>query len=83
MKLDFLILRDLLIYNYKAESRKQQRMFFDIYENQAEEVAAIIKDAATEADNADDNKSDTSVALRKKVQNLNLKRRGTVVNDSI
>lgn len=83
MKLDFLILRDLLIYNYKAESRKQQRMFFDIYENQAEEVAAIIKDAATEADNADDNKSDTSVALRRKVQNLNLKRRGTVIHESI
>ncbi len=70
MKLDFLILRDLLIYNYKVESRKQQRMFFDLYDTQGEEVANIIKDATTEAKSTADDKSDNSGKLTMKLQAL-------------
>lgn len=52
-----------------------------MYENQGEEVAAIIKDAAIEGRKDEDDKSDNSAALRKKVQAL--KRRGTLRKDQI
>ena len=77
VKLDEWILRDLLIYNYKLESRKSQQMFFEMYEDKGHEVAAIIKEAAIEPKELDDGMSDNSAALRDKVQALKpaLKRR--------
>ena len=66
-------MRDLLIYNYKIDSRKSQQMFFEMYENKADEVAAIIKGAATETVETDEDN------LRQKVQAL--KRRGTLQKD--
>ena len=48
-------------------------MFFEMYENKADEVAAIIKGAATETAETDEDN------LRQKVQAL--KRRGTLQKD--
>ena len=67
VKLDEWILRDLLIYNYKMESRKSQQMFFEMYEDNGHEVAAIIKEAAQESKDVDEGKSNNSNALREKV----------------
>ena len=76
VKLDEWILRDLLIYNYKPDSRKSQQMFFEMYEDKADEVAAIIKTAAT--DNATETEEDT---IRDKVKAL--KRRNTMQRDQL
>ena len=83
VKLDEWILRDLLIYNYKMESRKSQQMFFEMYEDKGHEVAAIIKEAAIDTKDGDDGKSDNSNAIREKVQDLKqgLKRRNTIKLD--
>lgn len=83
VKLDEWILRDLLIYNYKMESRKSQQMFFEMYEDNGHEVAAIIKEAAQESKDVDEGKSNNSNALREKVQALKipLKRRNTIKID--
>ena len=69
-------MRDLLIYNYKPDSRKSQQMFFEMYEDKADEVAAIIKTAAT--DNATETEEDT---IRDKVKAL--KRRNTMQRDQL
>lgn len=45
-------------------------MFFDLYDTQGEEVANIIKDAATEAKSTADDKSDNSGKLTMKLQAL-------------
>ena len=74
VKLDEWILRDLLIYNYKPELRKSQQLFFDMYDQKADEVATIIKTAALD-DTGDDAKSDNSAAIRRQVHAL--KRRGS------
>lgn len=81
LKLDEWILRDLLIYNYKPQDRKTQQMFFEMYEDQGEEVATIIKDAAIEMTSGKDDNSNNSGALRGKVQAL--KRRGTLRKDQL
>lgn len=82
VKLDELILRDLLIYNYKPDTRTQQRLFFDMYHDQADDVAAIIKDAALDpkAEN-DADLSHHSAQLREKVQKL--KRRNTLKKEQL
>ena len=58
-------------------------MFFEMYEDKGHEVAAIIKEAAFEAKDGDDGKSDNSNAIREKVQDLKqgFKRRNTIKLD--
>ena len=75
LKLDEWILRDLLIHNYKPDSRKSQRMFFEMYDNNTEDLADIIKEVAK--DDKNDNASNQSGAIREKVMALK-QRRGTL-----
>ena len=79
VKLDEWILRDLLIYNYKPEIRKNQQMFFDMYDAKHEDLADIIKEAA--AEDTKDDASNHSEAIRDKVKAL--KRRGTLKKDQL
>ena len=55
-------------------------MFFDMYDNQAEDLAAIIKEVAIE-DKKDDASNHSGAAIRDKV--IALKRRGTLKKDQL
>ena len=57
-------------------------MFFDLYDTQGEEVAAIIKDAATDVKNTSDDKSDNSATITHKLKALNRKRTITVIQEN-
>jgi hypothetical protein len=45
MRLDELILRPLLIHNYKRDRRMMEKDFFELYEMEGNEVAKIFNDA--------------------------------------
>jgi len=44
MKLDELILRPLLIYNYHPEKRQLEREFFELFQEDGDEIANIVNE---------------------------------------
>ena len=48
MRLDELILRPLLIHNYKRDRRMMERSFFELYEVDGAEVAKMFKEVNKE-----------------------------------
>ena len=62
MRLDELILRPLLIYNYTRDARQLQRDFFELYQDEGEEVEKIFGEAGR-ADGDDKSANSAKVAL--------------------
>ena len=71
MRLDELILRPLLIHNYKRDRRMMEKDFFELYEMEGNEVAKIFNDA--NKDQGED-KSASSAQFANAVQALKRKR---------
>ena len=58
VRLDELILRPLLIHNYKRDRRQMERDFFELYEEEGGEVAKIIGEAGKDV--ADDKSNNSA-----------------------
>ena len=71
MRLDELILRPLLIYNYRRDKRQLQKDFFELYQDEGEEIQNIFNDAGK--DERED-KSTNSAAVANAITNLKRKR---------
>jgi len=59
MKLDELILRPLLIYNYQKDKRQLEREFFELFHAESDEIANIVNEVK---DANDDEAKETSRA---------------------
>ena len=80
MRLDELILRPLLIHNYKRNKSQLQKHFFELYEDDGVEIENLFNEAKKFGN--EDNDANAA-AMVKKLSTSNLRRKNTLVKTEV